>query len=206
MAGIVVDGCDGGAHLLIGEGEEPADVALGGIGEVQAQGLNDHHVGELLRDQRAAGLRIAQLLFHAFEGPAQRCFVGLLADMDDGRQGLQQHVSVGADEGEVAADEIAAAAFIAEGGGAGVARGENDAEVDRREGEIGREREGKSAGQKETVAGVEEHGGGNGFDCEPALAGDDGVALDALMPGELDGHVAIDAEAAGDVAARFEQG
>jgi hypothetical protein len=27
-----------------------------------------------------------------------------------------------------------------------------------------------------------------------------------LMPGELDGHVAIDAEAAGDVAARFEQG
>ncbi len=59
-AGVVVDAGDGEAHVLVGEGREPARGGAGvGVGEVQAEGLDEHHVGELLRDEGSAGLGVA---------------------------------------------------------------------------------------------------------------------------------------------------
>jgi hypothetical protein len=57
---------------------------------MQPQGLNQHHVGELLRDQEGARLRIPQVLHHPFQRPAQRRFVRFLSDMHNGRQDTQQ--------------------------------------------------------------------------------------------------------------------
>ena len=78
-------------------------------------------------------------------------------------------------------------------------------EVDGREREIGGEAEGQAARQEETVAGGEQHGIGNAFDGQPALAGDHGVALDALMLRELDGHVADRLRSRPRIALRLEQ-
>jgi hypothetical protein len=80
------------------------------------------------------------------------------------------------------------------------------AEEDGFEGEVGGEAEGEAAGEKKAVAGVEEDGVGDGFDYEPALAGEHGVALDAVVPGELDGDVVEYREAAGDVDLGFHEG
>jgi hypothetical protein len=46
----------------------------------------------------------------------------------------------------------------------------------------------------------------NALDRQPALAGNHGIAFDAFMPAELDGQASSDIEAAGDVAAQFQQG
>lgn len=205
VAGVVVHGGDGGAHLLVGEGEEPADTAFGCVGEVEAKGLDEHHVGELLGDEGAAGLGVAELLFHALEGPAHGGLVGLFADVDDGRESVQKDVGVGAGEEEVAAGDGVLGGVV-EGSGVGLVGFEKDAEVDGPEGEVGGEGEGEAAGEEEAVAGVEAHGVGDGVDREPALAGEDGIALDALMLGKLDGEVGVQTEAAGDVALGFEQG
>jgi hypothetical protein len=39
---------------------------------MQPPGLNQHHGGEVLRDQKAAWLRLAQFLPHPLQRPAQR--------------------------------------------------------------------------------------------------------------------------------------
>jgi hypothetical protein len=60
--------------------------------------------------------------------------------------------------------------------------------------------------QEKAIAALEEHGLGNAVDCEPALTGNESVALDAFMTGELDGELTAHVEATGDVAARFQEG
>ena len=72
---------------------------------MKAEGLHKHHVGELLRDERAAGLRIMQLFFHTIEGPAHGRAVRLFTDMNDRRKRLEEHVCVGASKDEVTTDE-----------------------------------------------------------------------------------------------------
>ena len=121
---------------------------------MEAEGLDEHHVGELLGDERAAGLRGAELVAHALQGPAHGCFVGLAADVDDGREGLEEHVGVGAGEEEVAAGDVVAGGGIGGlGGGLDGVLGFEDVEVDGREGEVGGEAKGKAAGEEEAVAG-----------------------------------------------------
>ncbi|MCU1251198.1 MAG: hypothetical protein JWQ49_4227 [Edaphobacter sp.] len=51
-------------NLLIRQGEQPPDASSKPFQEMQPQGLHQHHVGELLCDQRAARLRLAQFLPH----------------------------------------------------------------------------------------------------------------------------------------------
>jgi hypothetical protein len=53
-------------------------------------------VGELLRYQRTAGLGIAELLAQALERLAHGGLVRLAADVDDGRQRVQEHLGVAA--------------------------------------------------------------------------------------------------------------
>ena len=80
--------------------------------QMQPQRLDQHHVGEMLRDQKAARLRLAQLLPHPLQRPAQRRLVRFLPDMHDRRQHPQQDVGMIAGKGEVAADNEAIAAAI----------------------------------------------------------------------------------------------
>jgi hypothetical protein len=84
-------------------------------------------------------------------------------------------------------------------------RFEKDAEVDGLERRIGGETEGQAARQEEAVAGAEEHGVGNGFYREPALAGEDRVTLDAFVLWKLDGEIAIQPEGSRDVALGLQQ-
>ncbi len=70
MRRIVVHSIDRCAHLLIRQSEEPSNAASRPFGQMQPQRLNQYRVGEVLRDQRAARLRIAQLLPHLLERPA----------------------------------------------------------------------------------------------------------------------------------------
>jgi hypothetical protein len=86
MGGCVVDGVDGGAHLRVGEGEEPAGAVAEAFFHVQAQRLNEHGGGDLLGDEIGAGTLLAELLAHAFQGGAELGFIGLGAEMDDGRK------------------------------------------------------------------------------------------------------------------------
>jgi hypothetical protein len=72
MRGIVVHRGDRRAHLPIRQCEEPPHATLQAFRKMQPQGLNQHHVGEMLRDQRATRLRFAQLLHHPFQRPAHR--------------------------------------------------------------------------------------------------------------------------------------
>ena len=74
------------------------------------------------------------------------------------------------------------------------------------EGEIGGETKGESAREDEAVAGVEVDRFGQAFDDDPAVAGEHGVTLDALVAGEGDGQVAGDVEAAAGQALGLHEG
>ena len=80
------------AHLFICQGEEPPDAASQPFRQMQSQGLHQHHVGEVLCDQKAARLRLAQLLSHPLQRPAHRRLIRFFPDMHDGRQNPQQDV------------------------------------------------------------------------------------------------------------------
>ena len=95
---------DGRAHLLVRQREEPSDAPAQPFRQMRPQGLDQHHVGEVLEDQEAARLRLAQLLHHPLDGPAQRQLVRFFLDVDDRREHSQQDAGVIALEAEVAAD------------------------------------------------------------------------------------------------------
>jgi hypothetical protein len=46
VAGLVVHRRDGPMELWVGERREPARPPVGAFGEVEAQGLDEHHVGQ----------------------------------------------------------------------------------------------------------------------------------------------------------------
>jgi len=206
MGGVGVDGGDGGGHLVVGEGEEPADTAGEAFCEMQAEGLDEHHGCELLGDEESAGFGLAELAHHAFEGPAHGGLGGLGADMDDGWEDAEEDAGVLAGEGEVAADAEAVAATVV---GADVAVGGEGKEVEGvqgSEGEVAGEGEGAAGREEEAVTGLDEDGVGDVVDGEPAVAGDDGVALDAVVLGEADGPGAGGVETADHVGVGLEEG
>ena len=144
MRRIVVHGVDRCAHLFIRQGEEPPDATFQPFRQMQPQGLNQHHVGEVLCDQKAARLRLAQLLHHPLHRPAQRRLVRFFPDMHDGRQHPQQDAGMIAGKGEVAADKKEIPAAIVRDDAA-IPRGrKNRAGVDRRQAS-GRSQGGKAA-------------------------------------------------------------
>jgi hypothetical protein len=113
MRRIVVHGVDRRAHPLICQGEEPPNATSQPFRQVQTQGLNQHHVGEVLYDQKAARLPLAQLLHHPLHGPAQRSLVRFFPDMHDGRQHPQQDAGMIGGKGEAATDKKEISAAIA---------------------------------------------------------------------------------------------
>ena len=90
MRRIVVHGVDRGADLFVCQGEEPPNAPAQPFRQMQPQGLNQHHVREMLCDQKAARLWLAQLLHHPLQRPAHCRLVRFFADMHNGRQHPQQ--------------------------------------------------------------------------------------------------------------------
>jgi hypothetical protein len=200
-----VDGVDGGAHLRVSECEQPTDAAAEAFGEVQAQGVDKHHGDEMLGDESAAGLRVAEFLHEAFEGEAHGGLIGRGADVNDGGKGLEEDVGVGTGELEAAANAKAATATVDAADGTLEGEIEEGVGVGGRKGEVAGEDEGTAEGEDETVSAGEADGFGNAIDGEPAVAGDEGVALDSLGWREADGPVATHVKAAAHVVAEFKE-
>ncbi len=77
--------------------------------------------------------------------------------------------------------------------------------MDRFERKIGGEPKRQPARQDKTVPSFQPDGLGHAFDDQPALSGEHGIALDALVPGEVDGHIVGHHKAAGGQALGLEQ-
>ncbi len=73
------------SHALVGKSEEPAGASLRAIGKVQAKSLYQKRIGDLLRNQGAAGLEIAHLAQHAFDCPPYGLPLRLILQHDDRR-------------------------------------------------------------------------------------------------------------------------
>lgn len=82
---------------------------------MQTQGLNQHHVGELLYDQETSGPRITQLLPHPLQTPAYRCLVRFFPDVHYVGQFRQQNIGMRTAKNEVPSDKQAIPATIARG-------------------------------------------------------------------------------------------
>ena len=174
--------------------------------QMQPQGLHQHHMGEVLDDQEAARLPLAQLLHHPLHGPAQRGPVRFLPDMDDGRQHPQQDAGMIAVEGEAAADEEEIPAAIPGDDAAAARGGKYGAGLDRRQAQVACQAERPPARQQEAIPRLQPHRLRHALDGQPALAGNHGAAFDAfLLVGELDRPVSRRIEAGGHVVARFQQ-
>ena len=63
-----MDRRDHGPHMLVGERKQPSDT-LAPL-ELEAERLDEDHVGEVLCDQCSAGLGLDQFVSHAVERPA----------------------------------------------------------------------------------------------------------------------------------------
>lgn len=91
-------------HLFVCQGEQPPNAASQSFHHVQPQSLNQHHVGEVLRDQKAARLTLAQFVHHPLHQPAQRRLIRCVLNMDNRRRHSQQDAGI-AGKNEAAADK-----------------------------------------------------------------------------------------------------
>src|SRR4051794_20108064 len=98
--------------------------------------------------------------------------------MDDGRQRVEDELRVAPRETEVAACEEEYGVARVFGNPANMPLRTQDGEVDRRAGEVGRQAERETARQEEAVPRAQRNRIARPFDDEPALAGEEGVALD----------------------------
>jgi hypothetical protein len=120
---------------------------------MQSQGLDQHHVREVLCDQKAARLWLAQLLPHPLQRPAQRRLVRFLSDMPYRRQRPEQDAGMSAGKREVAADhEAIAAAIDCDDPAIPPRRGKKRECVDGRSCQIGRQPERPPMRQQKAVA------------------------------------------------------
>jgi hypothetical protein len=126
--------------------------------------------------------------------------------MDNRRQRVQEHLGVAAGESEKASGNVSLALsdlrrfvpYAEPCKGIGI---EN-----RFEREICGELERHSTGQKKTVSSVQQNGGFDAFNYQPALTGEHGVALNALVLREVNSHVARHNETAAGQTLRLQQG
>ena len=90
----------------------------------------------------------------------------------------------------MSADTKAVAAPVPFGDGFALRPPEDREGIDGRQGEIGCKPESQAPRQKEAISCVKMNRIGNAVDGEPALAGDEGVALDTLVTAEADAEEA----------------
>src|ERR1700741_3526666 len=112
---------------------------------MKTQGLNQHHVCELLCDQKTAGLRIVKFLPQSLQRPAHRRLLRFFPDMNDRRQLRQKDIGTLTSEDEVPADKEAISPAIARGDHAIQGERKDRLSIDRRQSQITRK-----AGSKPT--------------------------------------------------------
>src|SRR5581483_6481356 len=170
------------------------------------QRQQQHHMREMLGDEKAAGLRLAQLPHHPLDRPSQRGLIRFVANVRDGRQQSEEHAGLVAADGEATADQKEIAAAIVRGDATESRWSEDRVGVYWRDGEVAGETKGAAGGQHKAVALLDAHRIANVVDGEPAAARNDGVALDkALVASEPDGPRVAGVKAGRHVAAWFEQ-
>lgn len=206
MRGIGVHRGDRGAHLRIGQREEPTDTASRSVCQVQAKTLHEDQVRDVLRDDERAGLIVAQLIPEPPKHPPQRRAVFFFADVHDRGQDREQHRRVRAAEREVRTDDRHLAAAVHHPNCADRLFLLVDLIVDRFQRGIGREHERPPGGQHETVAPFQEHRAELAVDREPQPPRTDRVALDADMRSEADRVWAADVDPTGDERMRLQEG
>ena len=136
-----------------------------------------------------------QFLHHPLDRPAQRQLIRFVLDMHDGREHSQQDAGMISGKAEVAADTGDISSPVP-GGDATIQRpGMHRPEVDRRQGQVACEAERPSQRQQEAISGLQVHRFGNPLHGKPALAGNDCIALDAFMLGELERPFSTNIEA-----------
>ncbi len=206
MSRVVVHGGNGDAHVFVRQSGKPARTGVSRICQVQAQRLDEHRIGKMLRNQRSTGSRVAEFLTHPFERPAHGGFVRLAANVDDGRQRLQEHFGMAAAQGEVTSGDVSRAFGNSRGLAPHAEPGTGVRIENRFEREVCGELKRQSTREQKAVAGLEQHWPGHAFDHQPAVPGKHGVTFDAPMFWEVNGHVTHHCKAAGDVNLRFYQG
>jgi len=82
MRRIFVQSVKRSSELIIGQGKKPTDAFLAALIQVQAQGLDQHRVCQLLCHQTAARLRESKFLHQPLQIPAYRCSIGFAAKVD----------------------------------------------------------------------------------------------------------------------------
>lgn len=137
-------------YLFICQGEEPPHATFYAVRHLQAQGLNEQLVSELLRDQKTAWLRIVQFLAQALKRPAQYLFFRLFTQMDNGREQAEKDFGMIAVEYEMATDKQAISTPVVGVYATIHRRRESLASVDRRQLYIACKNECSSRRQKET--------------------------------------------------------
>ena len=167
--------------------------------QMQPQRLHQHHVRQLLRDQRPTRLWVAHLLLHTLERPPHGRLVGLLLNVHNRPQRLQQRPRMIAAQGKMSADQGASTFLLA----GELTPQPSLAPVFKRcrpKRPVGRKAEGQPARQQKAVAGRRQHRIRNALDRQPAAARNHRIALDAGMLWPLNRPACRHAESARAVA------
>ena len=187
-------------HLLVGERDEPAHAAVATLlGEVKPQRLYEQQRRELLRDDDAARLRLAELLTHSLDDPVEHRLVGFVANVHERRQHAEEHVRLVPRERELAAHAEEMAAALEHRDAPVVAPVVGRRGIDRRDRKIARDAKRPSARKQHAVAGRDRYGVGHSIDREPAVAGDHRVEADSVEGRKREGPVAPIVEPAGPI-------
>ena len=90
-APLAMDRRDRGTHMLVEGRKQPSDALA--LVEVEAERLDEDHVGEVLCDQDASRLGRGEILPRPIEGPAQSLAISLALQMDDRRQQFEPNLT-----------------------------------------------------------------------------------------------------------------
>lgn len=205
MAGLLVDGGEGGTNLRVGQREEPSHGGRRAVCDMQAENLDEHHLGEVLAEKDMSGLRVSQDRHHAFEVPPHGCAICILLEADDGRKNFQQHICVFSGEAEDACEHEATAATLPRVNLPVRRPADYGSDVDGIDLKAACEGKCSLMRKSDKVARLEEHRIRNAFNTEPALAACQGEAKEEPIRFKAKGPISTCVDAARHEAAGPEQ-
>lgn len=190
----------------VAEGEQPAGYLAASLSEIEPEGFHQKKLCQIASDQNPAGRSGGQFAAHASETPSQSLLVRVVRQSEDRRHGSKQHLGTPTYEGEMATEYQRLAATIdARDAVSPVGLGKL-ADVDRRERQIFCKPEPPPVRKKDAVVRFQQDRLGVTFNLKPALSGDDGETLDAVMLFELKRPVPSEVAPTGDVSVWLQVG
>lgn len=167
---------------LVRDRKEPTDAVGRLLGQMQSQGLDKNHQGDLLRDKLAPRLSPLQFLPHSIKCPAPLCLSGFRADVHDRWEQASEKAGMPSCKGKVAANDEAVSTTLKHGESDTLLRRAADGlhRIYRAQRVIGSDPKGESARQQKAVACVQLQGVLQTFHGKPATTGHHRIALDAI--------------------------